>query len=69
MTSTKPRFRITFKAHRRDGFRLGVDVIPFTWRSNEWVDGPSEKGIRFVLDLLFVTLKCNIYREDAYYTP
>ena len=69
MTPTKPRFRITFKAQRRDGFRLGVDVIPFTWHANEWVSGPSEKGVRFVLDLLFVTFKCNIYREDAYYEP
>ena len=69
MTPTKPRFRITFKAHRRDGFRLGVDVVPFTWLANEWVDGPTEKGVRFVLDLLFITFKCNIYREDAYYEP
>ena len=69
MTPTKPRLRITFKAHRRDGFRLGLDVVPFTWHANEWVEGPSEKGVKFVLDLLFITLKCNIYREDVYYTP
>ena len=69
MTPTKPRFRITFKAFRRKGIRLGIDAIFFTWYANEWVDGPTEKGVRFVLDLLFITFKCNIYREDAYYEP
>jgi hypothetical protein len=69
MTPTKPRFRITFKAFRCKGVRLGVAAMSFKWYANEWVDGPNEKGVCFTLDLLFVTLKCNIYREDAYYTP
>ena len=69
MTPTKPRFRITFKAYRRDGFRLGVDVVPFTWLANEWVDGPTEKGVRFTLDLLFVAFKCTICHQEAYYEP
>jgi len=69
MTPTKPRYRIKINTHRRDGIHLGISAIPFTWHANEWVEGPSEKGVRFVLDLLFITFKCNIYREDAYYEP
>jgi hypothetical protein len=69
MTPTKPRFRIKINTRRRDGIHLGVSAVPFAWDANEWVDGPSERGIRLTLDLLFITFTCSIFRQGAYYSP
>lgn len=69
MTLTKPRFNFSFRMPRRPGLRLGVCIIPYNWQANEWVSGPNEKGIRFILDLLFVTFNCTLCYQEAYYKP
>jgi hypothetical protein len=69
MKPTKPRFNFSFRMLRRSGYRLGICIDPYTWQANEWVSGPSEKGVRFTLDLLFVAFKCTICHQEAYYEP